>query len=693
MSDIEYQGDQALEERLGEAGVEMSLGQVKAMLAGVVSALAGRDMETWIELIAPAADSGADDALRGQLVALKARIEAESDPGFPLGPAPAERLALLRAELGRRGLDGFLVPRGDVYQSEYAPVRADRMRWLSGFGGTAGLLVVLAERAAIFVDGRYTLQVRTQVIPELFAPHDLEDHPPATWIAAHLPAGGKLGYDPWLHTERQVEAYRVGAEQAGGALVAQSDNPLDAIWSSQPPVPIAPVIPHDLAYAGEPAAEKRLRLGAGLARNGVDAAVITAPDSVAWLLNIRGADIPRTPLPLSTVILHRDGTAELFIDPRKLTPVVRPHLDGEAELRTPDALAGVLEDLGGRGATVQVDPGIGGAVLERELGVASAVTDALRRGGAVIRQALDPCAVPKAWKNQVEIQGARNAHRRDGAAMTRFLAWLAREAPKGGVTELAAARRLNALRGEGELFVELSILTISGTGPNSAFPHYRPTEASNRTLRLGDFYVCDSGAQYLDGTTDVTRTVAIGTPSEIMKDRATRVLRAHIALATARFPQGTRGQHLDGIARRPLWEAGLDFGHGTGHGVGSHLNVHEGPQSISKAPLTAPFTPGVIMSNEPGYYEPGAYGVRHENLVLSIPCAELPDADPPFLAFETLTAAPFDLNLLEPALMTADEIRWLDSYHGWVRERIAPLVDGETVSWLDAATRPLAGEA
>ncbi len=680
-----YQGDDALAASLRAIGLAIGVDAVRDIIAGVVSALAGRATETWIELIAPEAD----DALRRQLAALKDEIAAVADPGFGPGPAPADRLADLRREIERRGLNGFLVPRGDAYQSEYVPARVDRMRWLTGFTGSAGLVVVLEQRAVIFVDGRYTLQVRAQMDPDLFESLDLSDDPPAAWIAANLPEGGRLGYDPWLHTERQIQAYAEGARRAAGTPEAVADNPLDAVWRGQPALPIGPVVPHELRHAGVASTDKRTRVATDLAHSGVDAAVVTAPDSIAWLLNIRGSDVPRSPLPLSWAIVRRDGAVELFIDPRKLTPAAGRHLAAEATIHAPGRFGDALEALGRSATTVQVDSGAGGPALERELGVAAGVVERLRRSGATIVYALDPCARPKAEKNDVEIAGARNAHRRDGAAMARFLAWMNREAPKGRLTELEAANRLDQLRSEVELFVEPSFSTISGSGPNAALPHYRPTAESDRSIRRGDLYLCDSGGQYMDGTTDVTRTIAVGDPTAEMRDRFTRVLKSHIALATTRFPRGTRGGHLDGVARRSLWEVGLDFNHGTGHGVGSFLNVHEGPQSISKAPNSAPFGPGMIVSNEPGYYESGAFGVRIENLIVALPSADPSDAELPFLAFETLTVVPIDAHLVEPALLTAEEADWLDRYHRWVLETVAPLVDDETAAWIEKATRPL----
>ena len=674
-------------ERLAVAGVTLGIEEVRDLVTGVISALAGRSMNSWMELIAP----GADEALRRQLEALRHEIAAAADPGFVIGPVPRQRLDDLRAEMATECLDGLLVPRGDAYQSEYVPARADRMRWLTGFTGSAGLVVVLAKRAAIFVDGRYALQVRAQMDGDAFEPKDLPAESPAAWIAANLGDGGKLAYDPWLHTEDQFESYSRAAAKAGGTMVQITENLIDRVWEGQPAEPIAPIVPHDIAYAGRSAADKCQEIAGAMAADGIDTAVVTAPDSIAWLLNVRGGDVPKTPLPMSRLIIHRNLEIELFVDARKPTAATIRHLGDGVTLRRSEDFGDALEALGGTGATVQVDPGFGAPVLERQLGVPFAVIDRLQRGGATVVRALDPCALPKAFKNEVEIQGARNAHRRDGVAMVRFLVWMAREASSGGLTELEAAARLDALRLDGDLITELSISTISGTGPNSALPHYRPTEESNRRIEAGQFYLCDSGAQYLDGTTDITRTIAIGTPTPEMKDRYTRVLKAHIALATARFPDGISGLHLDGLTRRPLWDVGLDFNHGTGHGVGSHLNVHEGPHYISKAPNTTPFGPGVIISNEPGYYKAGAFGVRIENLVVVVPCIELGDTTPPFLTFETLTVVPIDMTPIEPSLMTPGETAWLDGYHRWVRDTLGPLVDGETAQWLEETTRPLGG--
>jgi Xaa-Pro aminopeptidase len=594
-------------------------------------------------------------------------------------PDIAARVGTLREALSRRSLAGFIVPRADEHQGEYVPANAQRLAWLTGFTGSAGLAIVLADRAAIFVDGRYTLQVRVEVPAALFEYRHLTEQPAAEWIAATLGAGQALGYDPWLHTVGEVERYEAAAAKAGGSLVAVADNPVDAIWHDRPPSPLAPVVAHELRFAGKPAAEKRHEIAAAMIASGVDAAVLTAPDSIAWLLNIRGGDVPRTPLPLSFAILGSDASVELFVARCKLAAGLENHLGNEVAVQPPGQFGPALDRLGAAGKRVQVDPGSAAAWIFARLGAA----------GAPIRRAADPCQLPKARKNAVELAGTRTAHRRDGAALTRFLAWLAREAPSGRLGEIAAADRLAAIRGEGENFRDLSFDTISGAGANGAIVHYRASPQSEKRLAPGELYLLDSGAQYLDGTTDVTRTIAIGTPSEEARDRFTRVLKGHIALATCRFPAGTTGSQIDVLARHALWQAGLDFDHGTGHGVGSYLNVHEGPQRISKAPNAQALLPGMIVSNEPGYYKTGAYGIRIENLVIVTPCGDLPGAEREMLCFETLTLAPIDRALVMPALLTREEIAWLDAYHARVRETLTPLLDAETAAWLAEATRPV----
>ncbi len=601
----------------------------------------------------------------------------------PSGNDSRTRLDALRAELARRGLDGFVVPRADEYQGEYVPPRAQRLAWLTGFTGSAGLAVVLKDSAAIFVDGRYTLQVRDEADEALYAFRHLTEAPPETWIEENLGAGHKLAYDPWLHSERRLGRLRAAAEKAGAELAAVDDNPLDAVWTDQPDSPAAPVSPHPLEYAGRSSPDKRTDLAKVLEKAVVDAVVLTLPDSIAWLLNVRGGDVQHAPLPLSFAVLHANTTVDWFLDPAKVSDGLETHLGNGVALRAPGDLGPVLDALGTAKKKVLADPETAAAwVFAR-----------LRAAGAEVVDGADPCQLPKARKNEVELEGARAAHRRDGLALVRFLAWLDWEVPArardGGLSEIEAADKLLALRREHELFRDLSFRTISGSGPNGAIVHYGVSEATNRCLGPGELYLVDSGAQYPDGTTDVTRTVPIGEPSAEMRDRFTRVLKGHIALATARFPRGTTGSQLDTLARYHLWQAGLDYDHGTGHGVGSYLGVHEGPQRISKAPNRIALEPGMIVSNEPGYYKSGAYGIRIENLVTVIESGAGAADGRGMLAFETLTLAPIDLRLVDPALMSAAEAAWLDAYHARVRDAHAGALDGAEADWLAQATRAL----
>jgi Xaa-Pro aminopeptidase len=671
----DYQGDARLQALLAEAGLSLTAEAVREIVAGVVAAPEPVDPDAWMVLLAPDAGPG----LRDQLRALKAEMASVVEGMFPTGPAPRDRLAELRAALKRRKLDGFIVPHSDEHMGEYLPMRAERLRWLTGFAGSAGLAVVLADSAAVFVDGRYTLQVKNEVHQDLFTPIHIADKTPPDWIAETLPKGSALGYDPWLLTEAGVKRYRQAAERAGGRLVAVDSNPVDAVWTDQPAAPMGVVVLHDLAYAGQSAEDKRATVGEMLAKDGTAAAVLTMPDSIAWLLNIRGGDVPHTPLPLSFAIVRQDGSVDLFIDPRKLAPGVAQHLGNGVAIQPPSDFGAALEALGAGGARIRAEEG----------SAASYVFDRLKAGGAVVVNGADPCALPKACKNEVEIEGTRHAHTRDGAAVTRFLAWLSARAPQGGLTEIEAAEKLRALRFENDLIRDLSFRTISGSGPNGAIVHYSVSEETDRELGTGELYLVDSGAQYLDGTTDITRTVALGEPTAEMRDRFTRVLKGHIALASARFPKGTNGAQLDTLARAALWQAGLDFDHGTGHGVGSYLGVHEGPQRISKAGDGVPLQPGMIVSNEPGYYKTGAFGIRIENLVTVVPCPAIEGGERPLFAFETLTLAPIDRALVDRSLLGPAETAWLDAYHARVREVLTPLVDDGTAAWLADVTQPL----
>ena len=598
-------------------------------------------------------------------------FEERADPAHG-----AARAAALRAELARQGLDGFVIPRTDEHQNEYVAPSSERLAWLTGFTGSWGLAIVLRDAAAIFVDGRYTVQVREQVDTAVFSPEHLIDNPPEAWLEKHLQAGQKLGYDPNLHTHDGVKRLERACAAAGASLVAVDRNPVDAIWSDRPATPMTAVALHPMQYAGEASASKLDRIRARLGELGDAALVMTDPHAVAWTFNIRGGDVSHTPLPLGYAVVPREGRPSLFLAGAKLSNEVRAALEDMADVREPAELANTLEGLGAAKAKVRFDQ----ATAARRL------VAALERAGGSPDVGACPVALMKAAKNAAEIEGSRAAHRRDGAAMANFLAWFAREAPKGGLSEIAAVEALEGFRRDTGQLADVSFPSIAGAGPNSAIPHYRVTEKSNRPIEPGIFLI-DSGAQYRDGTTDITRTVAVGEPTAEMKDRFTRVLKGHIAIDTAVFPKGTSGAQLDAFARRPLWDAGLDFDHGTGHGIGSYLSVHEGPQRLSKIGTT-PLEPGMILSNEPGYYKGGAFGIRIENLIL-VQRRDIPGAEREMYGFETLSFTPIDLALVEPALLTDAEIAWLNAYHARTREIIRPLVSGETAAWLEQATRPI----
>ncbi len=670
----------ALDRLLGKAGSALSAVDLGALIDGVAAAPEGFDADGWMILVAPEPSP----ELRQRLRALKAEALAARDDGLAPGPAPPGRLSAVRAELEKRGLAGFIVPRADDHHTEFMPRRAERLRWLTGFTGSAGLAVVLTERAAVFADGRYTLQAEAQVDGALFERRHITDDPPHEWIAGHLGRGAKLGYDPWLLTPEQVDRYRAACAKAGGELVGCAGNPIDKVWRGRPPAPVSPVVAHDARFAGVDGATKRSLVAASVRASDARACVISAPDSVAWLLNVRGGDVPYCPFPLAFAIVHADARADLFVDAHKLAPGLQAHLGPEVAIRAPDELGPALDSLARGGEPVQADPSATSAwVFER-----------IARAGGEVRRAPDPCALPKACKNPVELDGARAAHRRDGAALVRFLSWLDEVAPNGGLTEIDAAERLYALRRENELYRGPSFPTIAGAGPNGAVVHYRATKETNRRIGRGDVFLIDSGGQYLDGTTDVTRTVAVGTPTDEQRRCFTAVLKGHIAVAATRFPAGTTGSQIDTLARHALWQMGLDYDHGTGHGVGSYLGVHEGPQRISKIPNTVALRPGMICSNEPGYYKTGAYGIRIENLVCVV---ERPgtqasnDAGLDMLGFETLTRAPIDRSLIETEMLSAAEAAWLDAYHAEVRESLTPLLDRDTAAWLAQATRPVEG--
>ncbi|SFI28648.1 Xaa-Pro aminopeptidase [Bosea sp. OK403] len=602
------------------------------------------------------------------------RFQSFSEPSDPFQVAP--RVAALRSALAAQGLDGFIIPRADEHQGEYVPAHMARLAWLTGFTGSAGNAIVLADKAALIVDGRYTIQSAEQTDTAIVTPTKLEDTPLERWIEANLPAGGKLGYDPWLHTVDGVIKLEKGAAAAGGTLVALKANPIDALWSDRPAPPAAPVKAHRADFAGESTASKLARIQEALTKARVDALVVSDPHALAWTFNIRGGDVEHTPLPLGYAIVPREGRPTVFLAPEKVTNEAGDAIGAVGEIAPPAALETQLNALGAAKAKVRLDSAT----------AASALATLIAKAGGIPDAGADPIALMKARKNEAELKGARDAHLRDGAAIVRYLAWLAREAPKGGLTEIDAVAALEAERMKTGLLKDVSFTTIAGAGPNAALPHYRVSEASNRKIEPGILLV-DSGGQYEDGTTDITRTMAVGEPTDEMRDRYTRVLKGHLAISRVVFVKGTSGAQLDVLARLPLWQAGLDFDHGTGHGVGSYLSVHEGPQRLSKLGTT-PLEPGMILSNEPGYYKQGEYGIRIENLIV-VEERVIPGGDRTIYGFETITWAPYERALIDVKLLDAGEIAWIDAYHAKVWSKLAPLVEGEAKAWLEKACLPL----
>lgn len=602
------------------------------------------------------------------------RYDSQSNPA--LHPS---RLDALRRALAARDLDGFLVPRADAHQGEYVAARDARLAWLTGFTGSAGFCIVTPDRAGVFIDGRYRVQVKAEVDPTAFTPVPWPEVRPSAWLAEALPEGGRIGYDPWLHTRREIRDMEKGLAGSGIALVPVEHNPIDAIWPDQPEPPLGAVRLWPDAVAGETSAQKRARIATLLRGRDAHAAVLTLPDSISWLLNIRGADVPKNPVVQSFAILEEDGRTAVFADPKKFSAEIRAALGNEVTVLPVEAFGVALTNLSG---PVLVDPG----------SAPDAVFRLVESMGTEIAEAADPVILPKACKNPAEIAGMRAAHLRDGVAVTRLLAWLdARAAHLADqpLTEIDVARHLEGLRAE-QGILDISFDTISATGPHAAIPHYRVSEASNLRIEPGQVLLVDSGAQYADGTTDITRTLPMGGIPEAAKRPYTRVLQGMIALSRAQFPPGVAGCHLDALARAPLWSEGMDYDHGTGHGVGAGLSVHEGPVRISRASDIA-LQPGMILSNEPGYYREGAFGIRIENLIAVVP-VDSPDGRP-MLGFETLTFAPIDRRLIARELLTHDERAWLDAYHARVRDLIGPALDGAqdgaVRDWLELATRPL----
>ncbi|MBX7539493.1 aminopeptidase P family protein [Qipengyuania sphaerica] len=593
------------------------------------------------------------------------------------------RLDALRTELEKRGLDGFVIPISDEHMSEYVGSYAQRLHWLTGFGGSAGSAAVLKDKAAMFTDGRYTVQVREQVDGKLYDYEDVPATSPAKWLAENAPEGAKIGYDAWLHGIEWAEGAEKLFAKKGIELVAVDGNPIDAVWADRPEPSKAAAVPHDDKYAGRSSADKRAVIADWLNKEGYDATVISALDSVGWLLNMRGQDVDNTPVALSYVLVNSDGTADLFIAPEKVSPELTKHLGNAVRVRDRADFQPALADL--KGKTVAVDP----------KHAVAGILHALEAGGAKVVREDDPAVLPKAIKTEAEQQGHRDAQARDGAAVVRYLRWIEENAPSGEIDELTAAAKLREFRGLSPDMKDSSFDTISAAAGHAALPHYKVDEDSNIPIPPSSIYLCDSGGQYLDGTTDITRTVWVGPgePTAEMVDRNTRVLKGHIELDLARFPDGTSGGALDALARMHLWQVGMDYGHGTGHGVGSYLSVHEGPQRISKpggafAGTGAPLREGMILSNEPGYYKPGEYGIRIENLVLVVD-ADIEGSEGKYLGFETLTHVPLDRRLVDKSLLTAREIEWWNTYHARTREILAPQLEGEDLAWLERECAPL----
>jgi Xaa-Pro aminopeptidase len=586
----------------------------------------------------------------------------------------AARVAALRGLFRKYNIDGYLVPRADKHQNEYVAPSDERLAWLSGFNGSAGLAIVMKKQAVLFVDGRYVLAVNAQIDAEVFTPIALADMSPDRWLETQLRKGSRIGYDPWLHTPSQIARFTRSAALGGAELVAVEPNLIDSVWRDRPKEPKGEITLHAPRYAGESSAKKLARIVAAL--NGKDALVVSDPHAVAWAFNIRGQDVSHTPLPLAFAIIGRTGKPKLYVDFEKIDDNVWTKLKPLAALAEPKELKADLQALGAKGKRVLFDSGT----------VPAKLVQIFEKSGGHAEVGIDPIGLMKARKNATELDGMRQAHIRDAAAMVSFLHWFEKEAATGELTEIEAAQALETFRRDTKKLKDVSFPSISASGPHAAIPHYRVTEQSNRKIKKGIFLI-DSGAQYQDGTTDVTRTVAVGEPNGPMRDRFTRVLKGHIAIARAVFPKGTSGAQIDVLARLSLWQAGLDFDHGTGHGVGSYLSVHEGPQRIAKVGMQ-PLEAGMILSNEPGYYNAGHWGIRIENLVVVEP-RDIPGAERESFGFETITWVPIDRALIEPKLLNSEELDWINAYHAHVRKVVSPLVEAPVRKWLKAATQPI----
>ena len=585
------------------------------------------------------------------------------------------RISDFRIHLKKQKFTGFIIPRQDEFQGEYVAPYAERLKWLTGFAGSWGLAILTLTKGAIFVDGRYTIQVRQQVDAKVFTPHHLVDEPPTKWIEDNLKKGDVLGYDPWLMTADQADKFSAACAKVGAKLQAVTSNPIDAIWTDQPPRPTAQLSVQPLQFAGQSLADKLAMVSKALGK--ADATVLTMPDSVAWAFNIRGHDVPYTPVVLAYAILKKKGKADLFIDKTRLPEDVQAHLKKSVTIKKPAELEAALKVLGKSKSTVQIDT----------TWTPARIKSVLEKSGAKIVHATDVCVLPKAKKNATEQEGARAAHKRDGVAMSRFLCWLESAAPEGNLTEWSVAEKLASFRKDTGMLLDLSFDTIAGAGPNAAIPHYHVNQDDCLPLKINEIFLIDSGGQYQDGTTDITRTVIVGEPTAEMKDRFTRVLKGMIGVSRLRFPKGTCGSQMDVLARQSLWAAGLDYDHGTGHGVGSYLSVHEGPARINKSDRTV-LEPGMILSNEPGFYKQGAFGIRIENLLLIHAGKDIEGGERPMMGFETLTLCPIERRLIETKLLTRDELHWLDTYHARVLKEVGNHLSGDELTWLQKACAP-----
>jgi Xaa-Pro aminopeptidase len=664
-----------LKSLLNDLTLAFNFDEITDIIQGVLAAPAQFNQNAWVSLIC----ENASDELITALNSYKSEIAAQLPDTLSATEPRNTRLKALRREMANFDVDGFIIPKVDAHQGEYVALCAERLTWISGFSGSAGFAIVLADAAAIFIDGRYTIQVQKEVDNDLFEYRHVTDEPASEWLAKHLKEGMKLAYDPWLHTGTGLMRFTEACKKQGAYLVSAPHNFIDAIWHNRPAAPLSPVNPQAIAQAGAHHNDKIKTIAEQLIADQQDAMFLSLPDSIAWVFNIRGADVPCTPVSLAFALIYQDATADLFIDGRKVLPQTHDHLGSNIRLFEPDDLGAKLDQLGKDKKTVRFD----------SMSAPKWVEERLKTAGATAQAGDDLCILAKACKNEVELEGSLNAHRRDGAAMVRFLHWLSDQPFGPALNELSASNKVDGFRAENEGFSSLSFPTISGSGAHGAIVHYRVDETSSIPLPQNGLYLVDSGAQYIDGTTDITRTIARGQITPEMKDRFTRVLKGHIAISSARFPIGTTGSQIDILARQALWQMGLDYDHGTGHGVGSFLNVHEGPHRISKMPSHVAFKPGMIVSNEPGYYKSQEYGIRIENLIYVKTSDKKEGEERDMLEFEPLTLCPIDVNAIEVSLLNEVEKDWLNDYHQRVRQELVHFLDEKDVTWLIGATQKI----